>query len=107
MSELLARIEQLELNQQRLLVLACDAPEEHKAFDRACFVANLTFEQEAQARTAIVDFLNSDKTDVDQLCAQVEAVVSAPAHARALISAFKLRDTAPERWAEIDPENRY
>ncbi|WP_232009540.1 hypothetical protein [Corynebacterium kutscheri] len=50
------RIEQLELNQARLIILLSDAPERHKAFDRACYEANLTFEQETQVRQTIVDF---------------------------------------------------
>ncbi|MFI5504200.1 Uncharacterised protein [Corynebacterium kutscheri] len=61
------RIEQLEPNQAKLIILLSDAPERHKAFDRACYEANLTFEQEAQVRQTIVDFLNSDETDVNDL----------------------------------------
>ncbi|ARB88040.1 MULTISPECIES: hypothetical protein [Corynebacterium] len=104
-STLVQRIEQLELNQSRLRILLSHAPEKHKAFDKACYVANLSFEQEAHVRQTILDFLDSDKEDINELLSSIEAIVRYTVDAKSLISGFKMRGTAPDRWKQIDPHN--
>ena len=95
------RISQLELNQRRLAILLNSAPEEHKA----CLRHDLTFEQEYRTRQEILDFLNSEATDSNELLSKVSHIVGHPAAARDLVSAFKQRGTAAQRWKEIDSEN--
>ena len=99
------RISQLELNQGRLALLLSSAPEEHKAWDKACLCHDLTLEQEYRARQEILDFLNSEATDSNELLSKVSHIVGHPAVARDLVSAFKQRGTAAQRWKEIDSEN--
>ncbi|AWB84266.1 hypothetical protein [Corynebacterium liangguodongii] len=101
MENLESRIAQLELNQRRLAILTIDASEKVKAFDRACLRYNLTFDQEARARQAIVEFLESTSTDLKALVGDVEEIVGSEAAARDVISGFKARGTARERWDEI------
>ena len=65
------RISQLELNQGRLAILLSSAPEEHKAWDKACLCHDLTFEQEYRTRQEILDFLDSEATDSNELLSKV------------------------------------
>lgn len=105
MRDLEARVAQLELNQHRLAILATDAPEEHKAWDRVCLMFDLTFTQEIEAKRTILDFLGSTNCDMDYLLDRVTRIVGHPVKARDIVSAFKKRGTAAERWRAIDPLN--
>lgn len=104
MDSLEERIEKLELNQHRLALLTLNAPEHHKAFDRKCFEANLSFDQESRVREAILNFLGSERTGLSDMIDEVAKIVGDKAQAKELISGFKARRTALERWQEIDPD---
>ncbi|MDU0477736.1 hypothetical protein QVA66_00595 [Staphylococcus chromogenes] len=102
--ELIRRLELLELNQRRLAILTLPAPEEHKAFDRACLRHNLTFEQEAESRAAIVDALRDPDSTLNTMTKNVADIVGHIAIASDLIEAFRLRGTAAERWKELSAD---
>ncbi|RAV35000.1 hypothetical protein [Corynebacterium heidelbergense] len=102
--EPLDRIEQLELNVHRIRVCMLDAPEHHKAFDRECFLADLTFDQEADVRKAIIDFLRSGQISASELLTQVTKIAGNSSSAHRLIRAFRARGASPEKWSELDPD---